>query len=652
MKKKLFLLSVVFLFAVCLVLTSCDAFGGGNGGDVTTTAPTTTAAPTANCTFTNVDTVYDGTAKTIAVAGLPTGATVSYSVNGGEAVSAVSVTDAGVYTVVATVALPEGYAPIAPLTATLTVAKATYALPEGVTYFEDTEVTYNGQYHTVTPVTDLPAGVSYVVVGAPISAAGTVGTYTINFGFSDPALANNYNPPAAIEGIKLSVLKGDVDMSGVSLEDLTVPFDGKPHRLALTGTLPSMLNCDITGGGTKKGTYTVTATFSFKNKNDAANYNLPAPLTATLTIGAGAFDLAGLDFSDRTLPYSGRDQYPTMNKDGLTINIEVKKDNVVVDEIRLPGVYTVNVTFEVENPDEFLVPEPKSFTITVEKGIFGADDMMSLPTWQPVGGWDKVVGDFSFFVLEGAETHGVELVLPEELLDPELGVATLVYTHTLNGVATEDLGKAGLYKTTAVLTYTSDLYDLDEAFETVYTFEWRVADKTVDVAGITFERAPVVFNGSAYSIEALYDELAYTFIKNITYTMDGDGINVGTYTVTALFETDAESGYAPFELTATLTVTPATIDLSGIDFVWDYVGTFDMDGNAHSVKLTAETVKALGDLGVTIKGYTDNTATAQGEYTAVVTFVCDENHVLSQETAELAWEIALTEEDAWTPVTP
>ena len=649
MKKKLFLLSVVFLFAVCLVLTSCDAFGGTS--DVTT-APTTTAAPTATCTFTGVDAVYDGTAKTIAVAGLPEGATVSYSVNGGEAVSAVSVTDAGVYTVVATVALPAGYTPVAPLTATLTIAKADYKLPEGVVYFEDAEVPYSGQWYTVMPVVALPEGVSYSVIGAPLLNAGETGTYTINFGFNDPAMANNYNPPASIKDINLSVVKGDVDMSGVSLDDLNIPFDGKPHRLELTGTLPSVLTCDIIGGGTKKGSYTVTATFSFKDKNDAANYNLPAPLTATLTIGAGEFNLSGLDFTDRTLPYSGRDQYPVMSKDGLTINIEVKKGETVVNEIRKPGVYTVNVSFAVDNPDEFLVPAPKTFTITVEKGKLGADDMTSLPTWKPIGGWDATVGDFKFFVLTGTETHGVELELPAELLDIELGNANLVYTHTLNGAATEDLGQAGLYKTTAVLTYTSDLYDLDEAFVTEYTFEWRVADKTVDAAGITFADKDVIYTGDAVGIEAIYDKEVYQYITGVTYKTDGDAINVGTYTVTALVETDAASGYAPFTLTATLTVAPAVIDLSGVDFAWDYVGTFDMDGKTHVVKLTAGTVKALEDLGVTVKGYVGNTASAQGEYTAVVTFECDGNHILSQETTDLAWEIALSGEDAWTPVTP
>ncbi len=647
MKKKLFLLSVVFLFAVCLALTSC----GGTDGEVTT-APTTTAAPTANCTFTNVDAVYDGTAKTIAVAGLPTGATVSYSVNGGEAVSAVSVTDAGTYTVVATVTLPEGYAPLSPLTATLTIAKADYALPEGVTYFQNAEVAYNGQWHMPLPVATLPEGVSYSVVGAPIINAGSNATYTVNFGFSDPALANNYNPPAAIEGLTLAIVKGDVDMSGVSLDDLTVPYDGQPHTLALTGTLPSILNCDISGGATRKGTYTVTATFSFKNSADSANYNLPAPLTATLTIGAGEFNLAGLDFTDRTVEYSGRDQYPNFLKDGLTITVAVTKDGATVDEIRLPGVYTVNVSFAVDNPDEFLTPDPKTFTITVNKGVLGADDMTSLPTWRPVGGWDATVGDFEFFVLEGTETHGVELVLPAELLDPELGTVSVVYTHALNGVATEDLGLAGLYKTTAILTYTSDLYNLDEAFQTEYTFEWRVADKTVDASGITFADKSVVFSGNAESIQAVYDEAVLDYITEIIYALDGEAVNVGSYTVIAYVVPDAKSGYAPFELTATLTITPATIDLTDVVFAWDYAGTFDMDGTAHTVKLTAATVEALEALGVTVKGYTENSATAQGEYTAVATFACDGNHVLSLESTTLDWEIALTEENSWSPVTP
>lgn len=662
MKKKLFLLSIVFLFAVCLALSSCNGSGSGSStttAPAVTTAPVTTAPvttapvttlPTASYTFADVDTVYDGTAKTIAVTGLPEGSTVLYSVNGGEAVGAVAVTDAGTYTVVANVTLPAGYAPLAPLTATLTVAKADYQLPAGVVYFENSEIAYNGQWHMPQPANALPEGVSYSAVGAPVMTAGSVGSYTITFGFSDPALAANYNAPAALSGITLTVVKGEIDLSGVSLDDVNIPYDGAYHaHPGLTGDLPSILRVDIFGGGKNKGEYTVTASFSFVDEADAANYNLPADMTATLTIGAGAYDLSGFNFSDRTVAYSGRNQYPDFAMaDGLTFTVVVTKDGEVVSEVKLPGVYDVAVSFEVADENEYLTPEPVSFRITVEKGTHGALDV---PTWQPVGGWDATVGDQSFFYLEGGETgHAVELQVPAVLLDTELGTLVITYTHTLNGEATEDLSAAGLYRTTATLAYTSDYYNLPAGYATEYTYEWRVADKTVDASGITFEDASATYTGSEIGIEATYDSAVYTYITGITYVVDGEAIAVGTYTVTAYVNTDPESGYAPFALTATLTINTAAIDLSGVEFVWNYTDPFTMDGNAHTVTLSADTVAALQALGVTIAGYTGNTATAEGEYTAVVNLTCDSNYTLTLTSASCDWAIALSDDDAWSDV--
>ncbi|MBR2374707.1 MAG: hypothetical protein IKA88_00255, partial [Clostridia bacterium] len=99
-------------------------------------------------TFDDVTTTYDGTAKTLAVAGLPTGAQVSYD-------KATSYTNAGEYTVKATVTLAN-YNPVE-LTATLTINKAVYDM--SAVEFTDKTVTYNGQAHSIE-ATNLPNGVS------------------------------------------------------------------------------------------------------------------------------------------------------------------------------------------------------------------------------------------------------------------------------------------------------------------------------------------------------------------------------------------------------------------------------------------------------------------------------------------------------------
>ena len=85
----------------------------------------------AGLTFDDVTTTYDGTAKTLAVSGLPTGAQVSYD-------KETSYTNAGEYTVKATVTLAN-YNPVE-LTATLTIEKREVAVAFG----GETTLKYNG----------------------------------------------------------------------------------------------------------------------------------------------------------------------------------------------------------------------------------------------------------------------------------------------------------------------------------------------------------------------------------------------------------------------------------------------------------------------------------------------------------------------------
>ena len=649
MKKKLLLLVVVLLALGCCMLASCDLGGmlgpGASGGTTAT-----------GYKFENVNAVYDGTPKTIAVTGLPAGSTVKYSVNGGEATDAVSVTDAGTYTVVAKVTAPAGYNAIPDLTATITIAKANYTLPAleaGEAYFENTEVTYDGVFHSPTPANPLPEGVGYNVVGEPVRDAGSVGTYTVTFSFSDPAMAANYNPPASIEGLTLTVVKADIDMSGISFADGEKPYNGENQKLAITGDLDPRLSVRYTGGGKKQGTYEVKAVFSFVNAADEVNYNLPAPMTAQLTISAGEFDLTGFNFSNKTYDYSGVDQYPAFNvPEGITFNVTVKKNGAPVTEVILPGTYNVEISFTVASGSAFLAPAPKSYTITVNKAPLNG---LTAPTWTPVGTWDYTVGHLSFFRLDQGEVgHNVQLVLPSALLDTEKGTANITYSHKLNGepvVDTDILDGVGLYETTATITYESDNYALPADYAVTYTFLWVVADKDVDPAAIVFDGASFEYDGESKTIAATH-ELDY--IKAITYYMVVDGVrvpfegvvSVGEYTVIAVIEPTAESGYAPFEKEAVLTVTPATIDLSDVTFTWDYTEPFDFDGAAHTVKLSAETLAALSAKGVTV-AYEGNTATEKGTYTAKAVLTCDSDYVLSKTFDECIFIIKLADEDAW-----
>lgn len=377
MKKQLLLFMLFVLLVGCALLTSCML---GTPAETTapttttapattapvTTAPVTTAAPiTVTPVFTDLTVDYDGTAKAMAVTGLPEGSIVYYSVNGGAYTTEVALTDAGEYAVYATVYLPAGYvSTTTTLSATLTINKL--ALPaEYADFFADAEVAYTGEYLQPKPAVALPAGVTYSVVGAPIKNAGDTATYAILFDFGDPAMNKNYEN--RLDGVELTVTKADVDMSGVSLDDKTLPFlQGTPQTIELTGTLPAFLKVSYEGGGMERGEYEITATFSFKDPADANNYNLPAPMTATLTIGAGQFDLSTYNFADRELPYTGVDQTPRFAAtQGLAFIVTMKKDGAPVTEAVEPGDYEVTVSFEVTDPTLYVKPDDKTFTLTI-----------------------------------------------------------------------------------------------------------------------------------------------------------------------------------------------------------------------------------------------------------------------------------------------
>lgn len=660
MKKKLLLLLALTLIIAAVSLASCDS---GSGGDVTTAA-TTTAAPTdplAAVTFENVTGTYNGEAKTMAVANLPAGATVAYSIDGAEAVAAVSIVDAGTYTVKATVTAATGET--VTKTATMTIAKADYTLENPEQYFAaSATIPYDGAYHTPEPIVALPAGLSFMPDAAPISNPGETATYNISFAFSDPTMARNYNAPAGISGIVLTIGKATIDLSGVLFEDLTVNYDGAikkievvnlPDTLRVTYSYKDSEGQALRGAPLEQGVYTVTATFAFKRAADGQLYELPAPITATLTIGAGAVTLPNI-FIDKEVDYSGNNQYPIVpgGIDGIaSTNTVVKNANGdVVTEVINPGAYTVTVSFVVTDSDKYLTPDPITYTLTIKKApvLITAN-----PTWGPNGNWDVIVGDGGYFKLDDA-VPGVKITLPEGFAGLDV---TITYKHTMSGVPVDDFSIPGLYTTTAIITLNSDLYVIPDGY-TAGSFTWLLSDKDVDPSAITFADKTVTYNGEAQSIVLDYTGVAGILGADVIITdasgnvLDADPVNAGVYTYTVVFETDAANGYAPLTLVKTLTIEKAVIDLSDIEAVWNFAYTdgkayIVYDGENHTVTLADAVVAELAELGVTVT-YEGNKAKDPGEYTAVANLACDANHTLPVGAYEFEWQIADTEDNIWT----
>ena len=653
MKKKLLLLLALVLVIACAGLASCDVID-----QVTSKLPFVSKTmpnqddPFANVTFADVTGTYDGQAKTMAVAGLPTGAVVVYSVDGADPVPSVSIVDAGTYTVEAQMTSANGKT--ATKTATLTIAKADRTVENLEQYFDfDGKVRYDGAYHTPQPNAELPDSLICTTDGAPLVAPGQSATYTISFEYADPTLARNYNPPAPISGVKLTIEKGLIDMSGVVFEDLEVPFDNGYHAIEITG-VPSMLNYRVSNGKVDQGQYEMTATFFFKNSADAEFYELPAPLTATLTIGAGQVTLPNI-FIDKKVAYNGNNQRPVVpgGIEGIASTETVVKNAAgdLVDEVILPGEYTVTVTFTVTDPEKYLTPDPVTYVFEVTKApVIVTED----PTWAPVGGWDVTVGEGGYFV-KGDTAPEVAVTLPETFAGLNV---VITYKHKLNGIPVDEISAAGVYTTTAILTLENDLYAIPEGYS-AGEFVWLLSDKEVNTDEIDFADKNVVYNGEAHKLEPVYGEVAgllgvtvvVTDAKGNVVEM-GDGfVNAGVYTVTATFETDAAKGYAPLTVVKVLTIEKAMIDLSGITAAWNFTQTegkdyLVYDGETHVVELNADVVAALEALDVTVT-YSGNKAKAVGEYVAVATLSCDANHQLSVGSYAFAWQIANVEDNNW-----
>ncbi len=248
------------------------------------TAPTPTIIITSTGPF-----VYDGTPHSATGVVLGQGGAViaapvfSYTDAGGAAVAAP--VSAGVYAVRATYPGDAVYKPAAPVTATLTIAKAppTFVINGGGS------VTFDGNSHPATGTArgvqneTLSPALTFAYNGGTAVPRDTVGVYVVTATF-----AGNANYLAATDSATTIVLTQATPT--VVVTGASVPFDGAPHGLTGTvigvGSPPEILTSPplaFTYGGsavrpTNPGVYAVVASFAGNT-----NYR-PATGTATLEI--------------------------------------------------------------------------------------------------------------------------------------------------------------------------------------------------------------------------------------------------------------------------------------------------------------------------------------------------------------------------------
>jgi len=591
----------------------------------------------AGVSFECVETIYDGTEKTIAVSNLPNGASVLYD-------KANTYINAGEYTVTATVS-QDNHEDLQ-LTATLTINKASYDMSAVV--FEDKNVTYSGNAYSIE-AQNVPSGLSVSYTG---NHRTNVDTYTVTAIFTDTT--GNYNNPKNMTA-KLVINKAVI--TGITFTDKTFTYDTKTHSLAIEGTLPTCVNVRYTNNDkVNANTYTVTASF----KDTSGNYTVPEDMTAVLTIEKAVCDMSNVTFENKTVTYDGKVHSLAISG---TIPNEVTVSYVNNGKTNA-STYNVTATFSCETGN-YTVPENISAQLIIKKAIVTG-----------ISFEDKT------FTYNG-EKRSIEIsgTLPNEV--------TVSYVN--NGKI-----NASTYSVTATFSCETGNYIVPEDMTAVLTIKKAV----YDMSNVTFENKSVTYDGQSHSLAisgtlpngvtvsytnndkinanqyiviavftgdflnyyAIDDMQALLTINKATYDMSGvsfvggrftyDGtqkfiyvtgslpygvtvnynnngkVDVNTYTVTATFTGDTENYNKIHDWTASLIIDKATYDMSDVSFANK---TFTYDTTAKSVLITGTIPN-----GVEVS-YVGNGKTDVGFYTVTAKFNGDSNnyHLIDDMTATL-----------------
>lgn len=440
-------------------------------------------------TFVDKTVTYNGSAQSIEVANLPQGATVTYSPSN-------TFTNAGVYTVTATVSAPNF--DTVTLSATLTINKASYDMFRVV--FADKSVAYDGNAHSLE-ATNLPDGVTVTYIG---NNQTNVGTYTVLAVFSGDS--TNYNPIANMTAT-LTVTQNKVQ--GVTFASRTVTYDGAAHSLAIEGNLPHGIAVVYEGNSqTNAGTYTVTAKFVGSNPN----FEQLPDMTATLTIEKRELQIEFV--GEQTAAYTGYAQKPlTARATNLcgsdTVVIDITYDGDVVDA----GTYVATATVDSDN---YKLTANNTCTFTITRATHKV-------TFRQSGQPDKVynvldLADFAEAIPDVVAVTGYDVAWEEKQLTrvTEDVIVNAVITPTVYKITYILDGGTIPYNAPWQYTIETETFDLPVPQRDYYSFEgWYTEDTFVN-------RVAQIPQGSTGNV-TLYAKWQQTSTKGVQYEQSSDG---------------------------------------------------------------------------------------------------------------------------------
>ena len=189
------------------------------------------------------------------------------------------------------------------------------------------------------------------------------------------------------------------------------------------------------------------------------------------------------------------------------------------------------------------------------------------------------------------------------------GVTGVSYTSS------GDNTSVGVYTITAKFTV-DDNYNPVSDMTAVLT----ITNSGFDMSGITFPDKTVTYDGNTYTLEISGDLPDNRIV--VTYTVAGQTgtsfSNAGVYVFTAKFSNPDPANYGDIpDMTATLTINKAELDMSGVSFS-DM--TVNFDGNAHTLEISGALPDNRIVVTYTVAGQTETSFINAGEYVFTAKF--------------------------------
>ena len=219
----------------------------------------------------------------------------------------------------------------------------------------DGEFTYDGDAKSLAYIGDLPeeiTGVNYYN-----NEQTEVGEYDVVMTFEYDT--NNYSIYVLQIEATLKINKATIDMSEVVFDNLTITYDGSEHSIFATNTPSLITNVSYTNNGqVNVGTYTITVTFDYDKTNYTAT---KGSLTATLTINKATIDMSEVVFDDSTVTYDGNEHSITAtNIPSLITNVTYTNNGKVN-----AGTYEITVTFDYDKDNYLATKDSLTATLTI-----------------------------------------------------------------------------------------------------------------------------------------------------------------------------------------------------------------------------------------------------------------------------------------------